>query len=135
MAKYKIRNAKGRIDGPFTEKDVLSKIQRGRIGVDDEISVEPWVNWEKISGRPEFYDVFLRRLFSLPQGDLPEVPSSSKPQKSISSPRQKFTQQDDSPKTRAVADENEGFAGTRNIVPEGGTVHQSEIDELFSEVA
>lgn len=137
MANFKLRNAKGKVDGPFTQAEIIARITRGKVGVDDEISVDPYVNWEKISGRAEFYDSFLKRLFALPQQGEPEdsaPSSSSKKGKSVSGVPQKTKRNDAQGKTRAVDEIADAQGGTRNIAPEGGTVHQSEIDELFSEV-
>lgn len=139
MANFKTRNAKGKIEGPFTEKEIIGRITRGKVAVDDEVSSDPFVEWEKISVRTEFYDAFLRRLFAFPQGDdQPDDSAASKRNKSISIPQEKKTQRNqDSGKTRAVDEVADAKGGTRNnfhLMPEGGTVHQSEIDELFSEV-
>lgn len=137
MANFKIRNAKGKVDGPYSQSEVISRINRGKVGVDDEISVDPFVNWEKISGRAEFYDSFLKRLFALPQPGEAEDSLASKKAPSVSGVRQKTRRGDpEAGKTRAVDElgDLDKQGGTRNIAPEGGTVHQSEIDELFSEV-
>ncbi len=138
MAKYKTRNEKGRVDGPFSERELLSRISRGKVGVDDELSADPFVSWEKVSSHPVFYDAFLRLFFELPQGDVgSEAGSASKrSQQSVSGPKEKFTQQEAEGlgKTRVVDELGDAPGGTRNIKREGGTVHQSEIDQLFSEV-
>ncbi len=138
MANFKLRNAKGKSDGPFSEKEVIARIKRGKVQVDDEVSTDPFVEWEKISVRTEFYDAFLRRLFSLPQGDDQNDDSSaSKKNQSVPASQARFTQRHpDGGKTRAVDEVADAQGGTRNnlnLMPEGGTVHQSEIDELFSE--
>jgi tetratricopeptide (TPR) repeat protein len=57
-----IRNHKGQILGPFTTKEVLSKISEGSLHGDEMISAYPEGKWVPLSKEPEFYDQILAIL-------------------------------------------------------------------------
>ncbi|MSP18283.1 MAG: tetratricopeptide repeat protein [Bdellovibrionales bacterium] len=60
---YKIRNEQNTIVGTYAEEDIVSRIAAGKYKGIEEVSVEPYVNWQKLGSHPAFYDAFLRRLF------------------------------------------------------------------------
>jgi tetratricopeptide (TPR) repeat protein len=54
-----IRDASGRIDGPFTTEKILYKIGRGEFSGDEHIAHYPDGHWIPISQDPQFYDKLL----------------------------------------------------------------------------
>lgn len=60
---YKIRNEQHGIVGTYGEQDIVSRIAAGKYKGTEEVSVEPYFNWQKLASHPAFYDAFLRRLF------------------------------------------------------------------------
>lgn len=59
-----IRDASGRIDGPFTTEKVLYKIGRGEFSGDEAIAHYPDGKWIAISQDPQFYDKLLEVIAS-----------------------------------------------------------------------
>lgn len=57
-----IRDASGRIDGPFTTEKILYKIGRGEFSGDESIALYPDGKWISISQDPQFYDKLLELL-------------------------------------------------------------------------
>jgi len=57
-----IKDPDGRIQGPFTTEQILSKIGQGDISGDEMISLYPGGQWISISQDPQFYDRLLEVL-------------------------------------------------------------------------
>lgn len=67
-----IRDASGRIDGPFTTEKVLYKIGRGEFSGDESIAHYPDGKWIAISQDPQFYDKLLEVLSANPNEEADE---------------------------------------------------------------
>lgn len=59
-----VRDAEGKIFGPFTTEQVLAQIDRGYFLGGEEVALYPGGKWIAISGAPEFYDRLLDALES-----------------------------------------------------------------------
>ncbi|NJL25237.1 MAG: hypothetical protein HC902_08690 [Calothrix sp. SM1_5_4] len=57
-----IRDASGRIDGPFTTEKILYKIGRGEFSGEESVSIYPDGKWVSISQEADFYDKLLEVL-------------------------------------------------------------------------
>ena len=91
-----IRDAQGRIEGPFTTEKVLYKIGRGEFSGDESVAHYPDDKWIPISQDPQFYDRLLEVLaqsprqaededthvfeFTQPEPILPKDPQPEPPQ-------------------------------------------------------
>ena len=140
---YRIRNRLHQIEGDASEKEILARIGKGKYQGDEEVAVLPSQRWQKLSSHPRFYDAFLKRLYqgdySAPEGESPVSPSLL-PETSFN--RDKATRQAEAAgKTyqghKESPEINDDFQKTRNIAEDGiknfgATIHQSTIDELFS---
>ncbi len=71
--KWIIREASGRIVGPFTTEKVLYKIGRGELSGDEAISHYPGGKWIPITQDPQFYDKLLDILAVNPRGGVEET--------------------------------------------------------------
>ena len=60
--KWIIRNAAGRISGPFTTEKILYSIGRGEFSGEEYVSFYPGGKWIPISQDPQFYDKLLEVL-------------------------------------------------------------------------
>lgn len=60
--KWIIRDAGGRIEGPFSTEKVLYKIGRGEFSGDESVAIYPDGKWIPISQDPQFYDKLLEVL-------------------------------------------------------------------------
>jgi predicted Zn-dependent protease len=144
---YKIRDQYHEVLGSATEEELLKRISRGKFTGEEEISSDPFEDWQKISAHPVFYDAFLRRLYDL-EYKTPGDPDSAPPpdEKSESSgPHEKnhpdkATRQAEPGKTEHVgAKEGEvDLLATSQLKDPfgkdvGATIHQSLINELFPE--
>ena len=69
-----IKNRKGRVKGPFSEKEILEQIKTFRLSGEELISLYPAGRWKNISSHPSFYSALLE-VFS-PDSDSPRKPSS-----------------------------------------------------------
>lgn len=64
-----IRDASGRVEGPFTTEKVLYKIGRGEFSGEEFISLYPNGRWIPISQDPDFYDKLLEVISKNPRSD------------------------------------------------------------------
>ncbi|MBI1859628.1 MAG: tetratricopeptide repeat protein, partial [Deltaproteobacteria bacterium] len=135
---YRIRNRNQKIEGPNSEAEVLAGIRSGRFNGDDGICQEgsfgPWV---KLSSHPKFYDEFLRKLFEA-KYEVSQYTDPSQTKTPVRPP--------DSAQTLSVDQAHVGVEKVLTEIPSGGaesppdevarraglTIHQSEIDLLFS---
>ncbi len=126
MAKrYKIRNRLLDIVGEYSTKELLARIAKGKYTGDEEVASEPFTEWQKLSSHPTFYDAFLKRLYS----DEYHSPTGAEPVSESVKP------EDGGGKTRRQGSgdkSEEAAAGKTHQAEPGHTIHQSDIDELFS---
>lgn len=66
-----IRDAAGRIDGPFSTEKILYKIGRGELSGEESVARYPDGRWIPISQDPDFYDKLLDVLASEGQNEDP----------------------------------------------------------------
>src|SRR4051812_10289118 len=60
--KWIIKDAEGRILGPFTTEKILYKIGRGEFDGQEFVALHPSGDWIPISQDPQFYDRLLESL-------------------------------------------------------------------------
>ena len=60
--KWIIKDASGRVRGPYATDEVLSRIRRGDFGGEEQVALFPGTDWFPISSAPEFYDQLLASL-------------------------------------------------------------------------
>ncbi len=70
--KWIIRDASGRIDGPFSTEKILYKIGRGEFSGEEAIAHYPDGKWFPISQDPQFYDKLLEVLASNQDEEMSE---------------------------------------------------------------
>lgn len=68
-----IRDASGRIEGPFSTEKVLYKIGRGEFSGEESIAQYPDGKWISITQDPEFYDKLLEVISSQNQAEAEET--------------------------------------------------------------
>jgi tetratricopeptide (TPR) repeat protein len=137
---YQLRNRLHQVEGKATEKEILKKIASGKFTGEEEIAAPPYERWQKLASHPTFYDAFLKRLYhkdyaaATPDFSGGEASEPSKPE----------SQSDDRATRQAGAaggveadaqDLPDSGGKTQNLGGErdfGATLHQSFIDELFS---
>lgn len=71
--KWIIRDASGRISGPFTTEKVLYKIGRSEFSGDEAISLYPGGKWISITQDPQFYDKLLEVLAANPTAGIDDT--------------------------------------------------------------
>jgi len=144
---YKVRNHLKEVLGTASEKDILRRIAKGKLTGDEEVSQAPFTRWRKLSSHPLFYDAFLKRLYESnyvppdePAGTC--ATSASKVKKKDKATRLEAagkTEHVDPEVAAAAAAAAEDLGKTRQVAGEAlgvnETLHQSAIDELFSEVS
>ncbi|HAG91487.1 MAG TPA: hypothetical protein DCL41_06430 [Bdellovibrionales bacterium] len=91
MKRWVVKDAMGRISGPFTTEKILHQIKRSELTGDEHVSLYPSGKWIQISKDPIFYDKLLEVLSSENQGteeeqetnneDFVTVPDFERPQK------------------------------------------------------
>lgn len=130
--KYRIRKKQREWDGDYDESQVIQEILRANLSGEDEFRGTSSDRWLKISTHPPFYDALLNKLYReqypLPEGAPTEDESDKKEE--IQATRRG---------TRTVLEgEQEANDGTAALNAEprkdGATLHQAEIDELFSDI-
>ena len=139
---YKIRIRPGLAESSASEKDILKRIEKGKLTGDEQISLPPHDKWEKLSSHPTFYDAFLKRLYQ----DNYQAPAEEdkkvkkKTFKERGSIMDRATRQGELRKEEdEVRPEPPDDGKTSQLAggahsASGGTIHQSAIDELFSNV-
>ncbi len=135
MAKrYKIRNRLLDVVGEYSTKELLARIAKGKYTGEEEVASAPFADWQKLSSHPTFYDAFLKRLYS----DQYETPAGSEPVSESIKPedqggktrRQGEAQAGD--KAASLEDDQGKTRQVPGIGEPGHTIHQSDIDALFS---
>lgn len=144
---YRIRNRLHEVETGLSEKDLLRRITKGKITGDEEFSLPPYEKWKKLSSEPTFYDALLKRLYQAdyaPAGGDGAEAEQEEPSREADSARDKATRQggdfpraDDQAEKDAGDEDSKRNQRTKQIGEEkaGATIHQSAIDELFSESA
>ena len=132
--RYRIRNRLLEVIGEATEKELVARIAAGKFTGEEEVAAAPFDRWQKFASHPKFYDAFVQRLFKQeyhpPKGTQSIVSQS----RSESAEEKGKTRQEVSQKEEQ-AEEPVSAKTHQHISPEAGhTIHQSEIDALFSEV-
>ncbi len=131
---YKVRNRLLEVVGQYTEPELLARITAGKFTGEEEIAHPPYERWQKLASHPAFYDAFLKRLYAEDYHAPPGV-DVSRPKASIPE------NPEDNGKTRrneAHSQEERNLAEGKTHQNIGGgepghTIHQSEIDALFSQ--
>lgn len=127
---YKIRNQRHAVLGSYTKEEILNRIAQGKYIGHEEIAVEPFLEWHKVSSHPEFYDAFLKRLYSSQYKGVDRTslnnPGES-PKDDISSDEQPAVQRD----------REESIQATQQLGPMDQALGnkelaEEEINELFS---
>ncbi len=129
---FKVRNNRHAILGIYSEAEIIDRINRGKYQGSEEVSSEPFLNWQKLSSHPVFYDAFLKRLF-IEQYRTPD--GKEKNRESVSAPRiqesiEKSIKEADSKKLE------EQIQATQQLEPGNHELGQpfpqlDEIDKLF----
>lgn len=142
---FKVRVRHQELDGVFSKKEILKKINGGKFSGDEEVALPPYDRWQKLASHPDFYDAFLKRIFS-DEYHSPDAPKESakegtRRQARIDAvdraTRQQATRQQEPAPPEPEPGKDEGK--TRRI---GGdpkevgnpTMQQQMIDELFSDM-
>lgn len=141
---FKLRNQRHAIIGQYTTLEIVERIASGKYTGDEEVSVEPFLVWQKLSSHPEFYDAFLKRLF-LAQYKTDHSNSSAGPSTKPSRNHESAERSAIHPKKEKIEFEplskdgvvEEPNMATQQLVPgaenEPGPFRADEIEELFSE--
>ncbi len=128
--RYKIRNRLLEPVGEYSAKEILARIVKGRFTGEEEVSAPPYERWQKLAAHPAFYDAFIKRIYSegyqSPDGEPDIDDSSLVDKKKAKAGKTKHGVAEDS-SSPEPAD-----SGKTHQVVNPGTIHQSEIDELFS---
>lgn len=109
---YKIRDRRGHVRGPYSEKEVIARILRGRYNGQEEISPEPFEKWQKLASVTAFYDIFLKRLFDK-KYKTPTVQSDPSGTQQGERPAEALTQQDQKSRTKQQVDKH--TLGTKKL--------------------
>jgi len=140
---YRIRKNFREWEGTFSEKEMVSEISRGKLLGDDEFRAGDVGKWQKISTHPIFYDALLKRLFNTQYPIQSSTGSDDSPVSSEDGgegkPDSEATRREKGTRTRRQGEgdkpESEVLDATSALDSQrqdGGTIHQAEIDELFS---
>lgn len=129
--RYRIRNRLLETIGEYSAREITSRIQAGRFTGDEEVAVEPFDHWEKLASHPSFYDAFIARIYSdayvPPAGAAPlSQPSARSEEDEHAKTRRDFSE------SQPLEDKPDSPPGPGTEVRPGHTIHQSDIDELFS---
>jgi tetratricopeptide (TPR) repeat protein len=140
---FRLRARPGAVETTASEKDILRKIERGKLTGDEQICPESQrgsqEHWEKLSSHPTFYDAFLKRLYK-DEYEAPSSPGAPAPrQRRRDTLMERATRQqearEDNPEGEPDAPGDGRTQQLASSEPHHGTLHQSAIDELFSEIA
>lgn len=144
--KYSLRDKLHNPKGEYTEAQILHRIEKGKYTGDEQVAFGPDLHWRRISSIPVFYDAFVKRLHALglysPQDPPPpttgfSIPDSGQVEEALPATRQEAM----ATAVGGIGDKgeaaDEGAAnGANETRQEGGghgkTIHQSEIDRLFT---
>src|ERR1700677_920235 len=77
--RWLVKDAEGRVRGPYYTDDVLKRIKNGEFTGEEFISLYPSADWSPISNDPTFYDKLLEILEGAPADDEP-APVIPKPE-------------------------------------------------------
>jgi tetratricopeptide (TPR) repeat protein len=113
--RYKIRNSLYEILGEYSASEILKRIASGRFSGEEEVASPPYDHWQKLASHPVFYDGFLRRIYA----DRYQAGST-------------FSEADPAPPPRELEPPIDVLQGKTQQVASDNTVHQEEIDALFS---
>lgn len=137
---FQIRNHRHLILGSYSEGEIVTRIVQGKYRGDEEVSLDPFVSWQKISSHPSFYDAFLKRLF-VHEYSRPPVPGSkgsgdeaklTNPERAQETPKSTNSNQFET-KTKPVSRKEVGQA-TQQHDPGNPWENDSEIQNLFLQV-
>jgi tetratricopeptide (TPR) repeat protein len=143
--KFKVRDDAHEIVATLSEKEILSRIGRGKFSGDEEICSSAKEDWIKLSSHPIFYDAFLRRLYDdqYKSPDAEGVASApGEPFPKDKTVRDKATRQAELGKTEIAKSkpETDFDNGATGQIPNhennfennfNATIHQSVLNELF----
>lgn len=136
---YRLRDKLHKVKGEFSKTDLLKQIRKGKLTGEEEIALYPFNEWKKLSSVPTFYDALLEQVLS---------------QKSSGASPDSLNEPEASPKRSSHPIEEKGVTLQADLIHSYGepspepqelqgvteqirnpahTLHQSEIDELFSE--
>jgi len=127
MNRYRIRNQFHEVEGEYSEKALLRRIDLGYYSGQEEVSLLPDGSWQKLGAHPSFYDAFLSRIY---EGKYESPRRKEDSEKSF-----KKSIQDG---TRHLANDGEEQSDSRQSglndhKPVGGTVQQSGFSDLFAQ--
>ncbi len=145
---YRVRNRLHEQETDLSEKEILRRISKGKLSGEDEFSLPPYEKWTKISTEPIFYDALLKKLYkgeySPAASEKAETENEHSDFSDEDTHKEKATRRVGEPvkagevSPEGNAEENED--SKRNIKTKqfgeekaGATIHQSAIDELFSQ--
>lgn len=121
--RYWLRGLDQKVSGPLTSEEILRGIRAGRYSGSESIAPEfDPIRWSRLASHAEFYDEFLKRLYHS-QYDIP-VAQETDPVK-----HENLQPVDTNPQ---VVPTELPRTETGIDFPQGHTIHQSEIDALFS---
>ncbi len=126
--RYRLRSRNHLPEGQLSTQEILVGIRSGRFTGDEEISQGDGLGrWEKLAAHPRFYDEFLRRLFqdeyqvsNIQNSVATNVPPEPVAAKVTVAVHPQASEPPGGPTSNAEHSRS------------GNTIHQSEIDNLFS---
>ncbi|MBY0369924.1 tetratricopeptide repeat protein [bacterium] len=130
--RYKIRNRLLEVLGEYSAKEITKRIQAGRFTGEEEVSTEPFHEWQKLSAHPIFYDAFIKRIYADEYHPPAGATQLSAPSASQDAVAEGGKTRRDFSESEAKPDDRSGKTRLENPVEPGHTIHQSEIEELFS---
>ncbi|MCB0404498.1 MAG: tetratricopeptide repeat protein [Bdellovibrionales bacterium] len=137
---FQVKDRHGKLDQNLSEQRILSRIERGKYTGEEEVALPPYVEWQKLSSIPIFYDALMKRLFEDQYKSEDEPGTSGKKERKTLHKEEHATRRasekelgaktrhvegDDNGKTQRLAND----VGTRVE----GTIDQALIQELFKD--
>ncbi|MCB9253355.1 MAG: tetratricopeptide repeat protein [Bdellovibrionaceae bacterium] len=135
-----MKDRHGKLDQDLSEQRILSRIERGKYTGEEEVAIPPYVEWQKLSSIPVFYDALMKRLFEDQYKSESDASASPKKDKKKENKEEHATRRasekelggktkhaegDDAGKTQRLSND----VGTRVE----GTIDQALIQELFKD--
>lgn len=145
--KFEVRGRQYKSLGQFSEQELTDKILAGKFSGEEEVRETEQAEWQKLASHPRFYDAFLRRLFGT-QYQVPSYHDAKKTPGDLTRQREANENRTRQLPSHGYDEEGGGEQSAEKASPEesslktkqlaggkaegGHTIHQSELDELFS---